>query len=134
MATLYGMSGSYIVLMYGSNPYIFGLNARILRIFLSYILWNNNIKIFFILKTHCCNLSPFHGFIIFLTCTAYLHLYTFSNFLKKLFTYKHDIEMHMQHHADFKFFSLNVRICTDFSKYNVRICTDFLKFDVRTWH
>ncbi len=29
MYGLYGMSGPYIVLMYGSNPYIFGLNVRI---------------------------------------------------------------------------------------------------------
>ncbi len=29
MYGLYGMSGPYIVLMYGSNPYIFGRNVRI---------------------------------------------------------------------------------------------------------
>ena len=29
MYGLYGMSGPYMVLMYGSNPYIFGLNVRI---------------------------------------------------------------------------------------------------------
>ncbi len=29
MYGLYGMSGPYMVLMYGSNPYIFGPNVRI---------------------------------------------------------------------------------------------------------
>ena len=29
VATIYRTSGPYIVLMYGSNPYIFGLNVRI---------------------------------------------------------------------------------------------------------
>ncbi len=43
------------------------------------------------------------------------------NFIKKLYTYKHDIDMHMRHHADFKIFYLNVRICTDFLKFDVRI-------------
>ena len=28
----------------------------------------------------------------------------FMNFIKKLYTYKHDIDMHMRHHADFKIF------------------------------